>query len=131
MQKYLSVDEAASLLDVHSRTILRWIKQGELKAAKAGRQWRIRREDLDHLMGEPEKDKEAKCSAVLDLPVANRGEADRYQTLITASLNSRRNSDGVHHRVDCLYDEENNNLRFVLWGSINFMKDFFTLMNNY
>jgi len=130
--KFYSVDRAADKLGVHSRTILRFIGDGKLKAAKVGRQWRIRREDLMALVGEPVEERKAVSSAVLDLPVSGREEADRYQTLVMASLNSRGNwGDETDHRVDCLYNNEEQSLRFVLWGSVSFMKDFFTLIDRY
>ncbi|MBB6480926.1 excisionase family DNA-binding protein [Spirochaeta isovalerica] len=129
---FYSVESAAEKLDVHSRTVLRFIRDGKLKAVKVGRQWRIRREDLQALTGEPEKEQQASASSVIDLPVSGREEAYRYETLVMAALNSRGNrGKESNHRVDCLYNSEEQTVRFVLWGSISFMKDFFTLIDRY
>jgi len=35
--KYLTLKEAACLCDVHPRTILRWIKSGQIKADRMGK----------------------------------------------------------------------------------------------
>lgn len=43
----LSTTEAAALLGVSPDTVQRMCDRGELKAYRVGRQWRIRREDLD------------------------------------------------------------------------------------
>ena len=43
---YFSIYEAADVLGVHERTIRNHIKNGDLKAGKAGRQWRISKADL-------------------------------------------------------------------------------------
>lgn len=43
---YYSIYEAAAVLGVHERTIRNHIKTGDLKAGKAGRQWRIAKADL-------------------------------------------------------------------------------------
>lgn len=44
---YLSIDEAAKIARLHHSTIREWIKDGSLKAYRAGRVYRIRRADLD------------------------------------------------------------------------------------
>ena len=47
---YLSVAKAARFAEVHPDTIRAWIKAGQLRGHRAGRELRIRREDLDHFM---------------------------------------------------------------------------------
>ena len=44
---FLTTDEVLSFLKVKPRTLYRLIKAGELPAVRVGRQWRIRRTDLD------------------------------------------------------------------------------------
>ena len=129
---FFTVDSAATKLDVHPRTILRFINQGKLKAVKVGRQWRIKYSDLQEFTGEEIEEKQASASAVIDIPVSDRNEADRYQTLVLASLNNRNSPGGIlDRRVDCIYNKEEQSVRFVLWGGISFLKDFFTLLDNY
>jgi excisionase family DNA binding protein len=43
----LTLDEAATYLRVHRRTMGRLLRDGTVPGAKIGRQWRIRRVDLD------------------------------------------------------------------------------------
>ena len=43
---YYSIYEAAEILGVHERTIRYQINHGNLVAGKAGRQWRIAKDDL-------------------------------------------------------------------------------------
>jgi excisionase family DNA binding protein len=45
--EYLSIDEAAGIARLHHSTLREWIKDGSLKAYRAGRVYRIRRADLD------------------------------------------------------------------------------------
>ena len=45
--EFLTVDQAARRVEVTPGTIREWIKKNKLTAARAGRQWRIRRVDLD------------------------------------------------------------------------------------
>ncbi len=47
MGEILTVEEVAAELKVRRETILRYVHAGELKAARLGRVYRVRREDLD------------------------------------------------------------------------------------
>ena len=49
-QQLLSTDEVAVVLAVRPKTVRRWITEGELPAVKLHRQWRVRLDDLDHLL---------------------------------------------------------------------------------
>jgi len=68
---YLSTRQAAEYMDVKPATIREWCESGRLRASKVGKQWRIRREDLDTSLTRPE----AKRSVDLD------GEAFRILRL--------------------------------------------------
>jgi chromosome partitioning protein len=46
VDELLTVDEAATLLKVHPKTIRRWCATAQLPATRAGREYRIRRADL-------------------------------------------------------------------------------------
>ena len=48
---WLTVDEVAARLKVHAATVRRWVRDGQLTAAKAGRQHRISEEDLAVFLG--------------------------------------------------------------------------------
>jgi len=45
---FLNTEEAATMLNVHPNTILRWIKSGKLPSSKIGSQYRIPREAIDN-----------------------------------------------------------------------------------
>ena len=49
--KLLTIEEAADKLRVSTRTIIRYIESGRLKASKIG-VWRIRESDLNHFLEE-------------------------------------------------------------------------------
>jgi len=50
---YLSTEQAAQLLNVHTNTIHRWIKDGKLPTTKIGREHRIPREAIDNRLRTP------------------------------------------------------------------------------
>jgi excisionase family DNA binding protein len=41
-EKLLSIAEAAKFLNVHEKTIRRWLKNGEIEGLRFGRLWRIK-----------------------------------------------------------------------------------------
>ncbi len=48
--QYYSIKEVATTLKVAYLTVYRWVRSKQLPALKAGKQYRIRREDLDKFM---------------------------------------------------------------------------------
>ena len=46
-EKYYTIDEVAKMLKVAYLTVYRWIQSGKLVAFKAGKQYRVKKEDLD------------------------------------------------------------------------------------
>ncbi len=44
---FLTTEDVLSYLRVNARTVYRLIREGELPAVRVGRQWRIKRRDLD------------------------------------------------------------------------------------
>lgn len=52
---WMTVQEAAAYLKLSIETVRRYLRDHKLKAVKIGRQWRIRREELDRLLAEGTK----------------------------------------------------------------------------
>lgn len=49
-EQYYSIDEVAKMLKVAYLTVYRWIQSKKLVAFKAGKQYRIKKEDLDFFL---------------------------------------------------------------------------------
>ena len=49
IETYYTLEEAARVLKLHPQTLRRWIREGKLPARRFGRQFRLRREDLEHV----------------------------------------------------------------------------------
>jgi excisionase family DNA binding protein len=43
----ITIEEAAQYLRVCEKTLYRWLRDGKIRAYRAGRRWRFRRGDLD------------------------------------------------------------------------------------
>lgn len=50
--EWLSVDDIAKELNIHPDTVRGWIRDRKLKATKLGRDYRIKRVDLDRFLEE-------------------------------------------------------------------------------
>lgn len=46
-EQYLTIEEVAGLLKVAYLTVYRWVRSGKLRALKAGKQYRIKKDDLN------------------------------------------------------------------------------------
>ncbi len=53
MQQIFTPEEIADNLKVTRVAVYRWLRKGDLKAFKAGKSWRITREDLEEFLGRP------------------------------------------------------------------------------
>ncbi len=49
-EQYYSIEEVAKMLKVAYLTVYRWIQSKKLLAVKAGKQHRIKKEDLDRFL---------------------------------------------------------------------------------
>ena len=58
--KYLTVHEAAEILNIHPRTVTKYLTTGQLRGAKMGRIWRLDEKDVRGFF-ETVKDKTAEA----------------------------------------------------------------------
>ncbi len=49
-EQYYTIEEVAKMLKVAYLTVYRWIQDGKLPSAKAGKQYRIKKDDLDNFL---------------------------------------------------------------------------------
>lgn len=49
-EQYYSIEEVAKMLKVAYLTVYRWIQSGKLNSNKVGKQYRIKKEDLDRFI---------------------------------------------------------------------------------
>ncbi|WP_105615774.1 helix-turn-helix domain-containing protein [Vallitalea okinawensis] len=138
--KFYTVDEVAEILNIHSKTVRKYIREGKLKATKVGKQWRITGHDLSILVeGENNimpKDEitmhtsdlqvisgqnasKASVSTVIDIQVSNQDEIDRISNTLLAVMNSKDPQYG-HSTINIQFIEKSGKLRVMLWGTIYF-----------
>jgi len=135
-KEYFTVQQIAKMLDLHEKTIQRYIREGKIKAQKVGKSWRITKDNLDEFTGTVEKegDESVKAtknkriehrvmvSSVVDIDDCSREEAIRISNTLTAVLNSR-NFDFENSSMHTQYIEQEHRLRLMLWGHLEFMEN--------
>lgn len=46
----MTIEEVAEYLKVHSQTVYKMVREGQIKAVKVGRGWRVHKETLDNYL---------------------------------------------------------------------------------
>lgn len=116
-----TIENVAELLDLHVKTVRRYVRDGRLKARRIGKQYRITNADLDAFTGGAisspaaavARTRHVLASAILDVDVVSPAESQRITTMLMASLNSRR-SGGEFPSVNSIYYPEQAKLRITI-----------------
>jgi excisionase family DNA binding protein len=128
-----SVPEVAKLLDLHPKTVRRFMREGKLTATKIGREWRVSEMDLRAFTHAdrgaqplerapaPPLASRVQVSAVIEVNEGPADEVSRISNSLVAVLNSKDPSFGAS-RYDLLYYPEIRKARFVLSGTPYFIR---------
>lgn len=135
---FYTIDKVAKILDLHHKTIRKFIKEGKINASKMGKQWRISSRDLNLFLqtnnvntnaiensidfySTGEYNKRINVSAVVDVDDINVDEYNRISGTLVALMNSKDMSIGKS-TIDIKHDKESCKLRVLLWGGIEFIE---------
>lgn len=128
-KEYYTVEQISNMLDIHPKTIQRYIREGKLRASKVGKSWRISGHDLSVFV-ESDSNKEfntekqsihsALASSVIDIIVYGKEDAIRIMNTLSGALNSKPLEYG-RSSMQSQYIECENMIRVTLWGDIRFM----------
>jgi excisionase family DNA binding protein len=121
-QKFYTVEEISKMLDMHIKTIQRYIREGKIKASKVGKAWKVSGHDLSTFLGEEpkiEEQKPAKVSTVVDIELYEKDEVMRITNMLNASL-QMKDSSYSGCTLNTMYIESENMLRIMLWGNLKF-----------
>jgi excisionase family DNA binding protein len=116
-----TVEAAAAHLQVHRKTVLRFIRDGRLPATKIGKAYRIRRVDLDEFSGAPPPAVTAadatRVTSIVDVAGVAPPLASKLAGAVTNSLHSGRERRG-DVQAEVVYDAEQAQLKIIVIGSI-------------
>ena len=132
--KLYTITELSKILDLHPKTILRFIKEGKIKGNKVGRSWRVTEAELQrYCHGELSDFKVVEekvnfetledritISTVIEITEENSSEAARISNSLLAMLQGKdRDEKG---RFDFFYYPEIEKAKYVFYGSPGFIK---------
>jgi excisionase family DNA binding protein len=125
-QDLYSVEQVASQLGLHVRTVRNYVRDGRLKGVRIGKQYRIARQDVESLTGQraaaPANSadaprREVEVSSIVEVDAIGFDAASRVTNSLMATANSRSAADEPL-RIDTIYDRERERLKVILIGSI-------------
>ena len=115
-----TVHFAAERLKLHPKTVLRFIREGRLRASRIGKSYRILRADLDTFAGLPgaadTSSEEPWVTSIIDVPGVGPELAQKWARTIPAALHSRLGN-GPSLRAEIVYEAERAHLKIVLLGA--------------
>jgi len=135
----LTPDQVAQLLNLHVRTVRRYLREGRLKGKRVGKEYRVTRADLDEFTGGQTADlpvagpaiarkRHVIASSIIDVDVVSPEESHRVTTMLMASLNSRRGA-GDFPSVNSIYYPEQAKLRITITANLELTASMLQLVN--
>src|SRR5262249_31572031 len=124
MTSLLTIDQVASLLNLHVKTVRRYVRDGRLKARRIGKEYRIARADFDEFSGGATvaapvaRTRHVLASTIVDVDVISPDDSHRITTMVMASLNSRR-GEGDFPSVNSIYYPEQAKLRLTVTANLS------------
>ena len=118
-----TVDEAADFLNLHVKTVRRYLREGRLKGKRIGKQYRIGRADLEEFAGGSPaveapvaRARHFIASSIVDVDAISPEESHRITTLLLSGLNARKGHED-YPRLDSIYYAEQGKLRITITAS--------------
>jgi excisionase family DNA binding protein len=116
-----TVGAAARRLELHPKTVLRFIREGRLKATRIGKSYRILRADVDALAGVPAPTMalvdRARVTCIIDMPDVGPALAQKWATSLPAALNTRERQTSTDMRADVVYEPDRSHLKVIVVGA--------------
>jgi excisionase family DNA binding protein len=124
-EELYSVDQVAAQLGLHVRTVRNYVRSGRLKAVRIGKQYRIAREHLNALTGQPPAAprsesgalRHVEVSSIVQVEAIDVDSASRLTNALMAAARGPRDADQPL-RIDTIYDRERSRMKVILTGSI-------------
>src|SRR5581483_2353805 len=83
--KVYTVEQFAELVKLHPKTVLRFIKEGRVRAVKVGRGYRILRSELEAMtgavFGRPDRSP-VRVTSIIDIPEVDPQAAQRFGRML-------------------------------------------------
>ncbi|HEX3700819.1 MAG TPA: helix-turn-helix domain-containing protein [Phenylobacterium sp.] len=113
-----TVEQFAERLKLHPKTVLRFIREGRLRAVKVGRAYRILRSDMEAfgVVAPRSNAARVRVTSIVDVPDISPERAQHLARLITsARMGGEAQPDPMH--IDVAHDPHLRQVKVVLVGS--------------
>src|SRR5436190_15612616 len=125
---FYSIEQVASQLGLHARTVRNYVRDGRLKGVRIGKQYRIAQADLDALTGhrasaarvaaDDAPGRHVEVSSIVQVEAIDSAAASRVTNALMAAAKGRSEDDGPL-RLDTIYDQERARLKVIVIGGID------------
>jgi len=119
-EEVYTVEQFAERLKLHRKTVLRFIREGRLRAVKVGKSYRILRSEMEAMTGvlpAMAPAAAARVTSIVDLPGTGAEQAQRMARQLPAlRLSQEPHPDPMS--LDVAYDPARQHLKIVIVGSI-------------
>ncbi len=134
-EEFYTVEQIARMLEMHPKTIQRYIREGKLHATKIGKSWRVAGHDLSVFAESTPREEETPgaqitASAVVDIRARTKDEAIRIMNGLTAALNAKPPEFG-RSNMHAQYIQDGGIVRVTLWGGALFMEAIFASISTF
>ena len=135
MTTLYSATQVGEQLGLHVKTVLRYIREGRLKAVRIGKEYRITSDSLRELAGSDlatpapvVRTRQVLTSSIVDIDAISPDESHRVTTMIMAALNGRK-GEADYPRVDTIYYEERARLRITITASLTLTSELLRMID--
>jgi excisionase family DNA binding protein len=114
----VTVEQAATELSLHVKTVLRYIREGKLTATRIGKGYRIDRANLDAFSGVAagRDETDARATCIVDVPDMTVESAGRLASLLqSAALTGDADTPRLH--LETVFDPQRGSLKVIIIGS--------------
>ena len=154
-QTYLTIDQVSEKLGIHPKTVRRYINSGKISAQKIAGTWRIHPDSLDfylnscdnsgHNHGKQSISKDDFCifmdseyfdsedslqvCSIVDFFVSSENVAGLLKEVM--GIVAEYTIENKKSRFNYVYDDSENKIRLVFWGTPSFMFSIMSVVKNY
>ena len=119
-EELYTVEAAAERLKLHNKTVLRFIREGRLRATKIGKQYRILRSDLDAFagFGSAREAPAARVTTVVDVPNVDQELLRRLtSTMLGAAGSNEQHAQAIS--IDIAHDPVRRTAKVIAVGTLS------------
>ncbi|WP_338720005.1 helix-turn-helix domain-containing protein [Devosia sp. XK-2] len=114
---FLTVEAAAAILQMHPKTVLRYIREGRLRATKLGKQYRLLRSDLNAFAGASAPgDGQARVTSIVDVQNVDSLTLQRLTAVLLGAAHGKDTAT-TSLSVDIAHDAARDSAKVIIVGS--------------